>query len=96
MTANVYIYFQKPDSWDKAVTQLMIGHSNYSEGHKMTQIAGTDIYYVKMPSWGGYYDIAFFNTDSVWGGEGSKITNRQAYAPHYSSMINPNKNITNS
>lgn len=96
VTANVYIYFQKPDSWDKACTQLMIGHNTWSQGYQMTRLGNTDIYYVKMPSWGGYYDLAFFNTDTVWGGEGSKISNRQAYAHHYTKMINPGKNITNS
>lgn len=91
--SGTYFYFEKPETWDKAVTQLMIGHSGWSQGYEMTNITGTDIYYVSMPNWDGYYDLAFFNTDSVWGGEGSKISDRKKWAPGSTSMINPNKDL---
>ena len=44
------IYFEKPDEWNKSVTQFMIGHNSYSEGYKMSAIANTNLYYKKWRS----------------------------------------------
>ena len=81
------IYFEKPDEWNKSVTQLMIGHNSYSEGYKMSAIANTNLYYKKMAKWEGYTQVAFFNNDTEWGSENSNLENRKGWAAFASNIF---------
>ena len=86
--SGYYIYFEKPSSWTSATTQFMVGHSGWSAGYKMTAIANTSLYQIKMTdAWDDYTEYAFFNTADVWGGEGNKIDNRKSWADHSSSTF---------
>ena len=77
LAANTYIYFEKPNTWNAAHVQFLIGHGSWSEGYTMTNISNTDIYYVKMIAWSGYTQYGFMNTnEEKWGGEGSAPSSR--------------------
>ena len=84
ITANTVIYFDAtayPNIQTSIASgktlQMLLGHSSWSQGYKMTAVDGYDnIYSVKMPSWNGCTQLAFCTVDSEWGGEGSSVTNR--------------------
>ncbi len=83
LTANYYIYFEKPSDWSNV--SFLIGHDTYSIGYNMTEISNTNLYYWKTESWGGYTQYAFIDGKD-WGGEGngdsSKPANRKQWANH--------------
>ena len=83
LTANYYIYFEKPSDWSNV--SFLIGHNTYSIGYNMTKISNTNLYYWKTESWGGYTQYAFIDAKD-WGGEGngdsSKPANRKKWANH--------------
>ena len=79
LAADSYIYFEKPSGWTINKLSILLGHDSWSQGYGMSLIANTDIYYVKMPSWSGYNQYGFMNTNSVWGGEGSSVHHRFGY-----------------
>lgn len=85
LAANSYIYFVKPDTWTQAKTQFMIGHDSWSQGYEMSKIANTNLYVWKSVQWDGYNAWAFINTDVVWGGEGTGITNRYIWGTNHSN-----------
>lgn len=88
IAANTYVYFELPSNWDKTKNvNFMIGHNSWSQGYNMTNIANTDIYYVKMPQWDGYTEYAFFSVDGTWGGEGSKLSNRKSWAYNSTNIM---------
>ncbi len=74
-----YIYYDNSlTKWSNV--QLLIGHSSYSRGYKMTKIANTDLWYYNMSStWGGATQIAVFNASSTWGEENNSVANRVGY-----------------
>ena len=84
ITANTVIYFDAtayPNIQTSIASgktlQMLLGHSSWSQGYKMTAVEGYDnIYSVKMPQWDGCTQLAFCTVDSQWGGEGSSVTNR--------------------
>ena len=84
ITANTVIYFDAtayPNIQTSIASgktlQMLLGHSSWSQGYKMTAVDGYDnIYSVKMPQWDGCTQLAFCTVDSEWGGEGSSVTNR--------------------
>ena len=86
LNGSEYVYFEVPSTWTEKTKAIMVGHDSYSICYEMTQIANTDIYYVKMPTWGGYNAYGFLNTNGLWGGEGngssSKPSTRINWAPH--------------
>ena len=90
VAANTYIYFELPSTWDSSKeVNFIIGHNSWSQGYKMTKITNTDIYYVKMASWGGYNDYAFMSVTGTWGGEGKKINDRIGYSLNHTSIYSP-------
>lgn len=81
LKANSKMYFAKPDNWSAKYVQFMIGHDSYSRGYAMSSISNTKLYYVNMPSWGGYNGWAVLNTnESVWGGAQENFWNRYTHA----------------
>ena len=81
LKANSKMYFVKPDNWSADYVQFMIGHDSYSRGYAMSSISNTKLYYVNMPSWGGYNGWAVLNTnESVWGGAGENFWGRYTHA----------------
>lgn len=84
-----HIYFEKPTSWSDSKVLLMVGHSGWSAGYEMKKVGSTNIYYYAYTSesWGGATEFAFFNTNAVWGGEGSSISHRSKYATNASRII---------
>ena len=84
-----HIYFERPSDWTQSKVLLMIGHSGWSAGYEMKNVPNTDLYYYAYTSesWGGATEFAFFDVSSVWGGEGSSISHRSAYANHASRII---------
>lgn len=87
-------YFEKPSDWTAACTQLMIGHSSWSQGYAMSQVGTTGIYYVQMPVWDNCTKFYFANTDVVWGGEGNGIDGRVAWTLKHSSAYTFNGNLS--
>ena len=90
LTANAalsvagHIYFIKPSTWTYA--SLMIGHSSYSCGYNMTNVSGTNLYYVNQSSaWSDSTEFAFFDVNG-WGGEGNSISSRATHAAHSSTV----------
>ena len=74
--ANAYTNIQTSIASGKTL-QMLLGHSSWSQGYKMTAVDGYDnIYSVKMPQWDGCTQLAFCTVDSEWGGEGSSVTSR--------------------
>ena len=84
ITANTVIYFDataytniQTSIASGKTLQMLLGHSSWSQGYKMTAVDGYDnIYSVTMPKWDGCTQLAFCTVDSEWGGEGSSVTNR--------------------
>ena len=84
ITANTVIYFDasaytniQTSIASGKTLQMLLGHSSWSQGYKMTAVDGYDnIYSVKMPQWDGCTQLAFCTVDSEWPGEGSSVTNR--------------------
>ena len=84
ISANTVIYFDasaytniQTSIASGKTLQMLLGHSSWSQGYKMTAVDGYDnIYSVKMPQWDGCTQLAFCTVDSEWGGEGSSVTSR--------------------
>lgn len=84
ISANTVIYFDasaytniQTSIASGKTLQMLLGHSTWSQGYKMTAVDGYDnIYSVKMPKWDGCTQLAFCTVDSEWGGEGSSVTSR--------------------
>ncbi len=80
-----YIYFSNTNNWNNTTIQFMIGHNSWSQGYAMSSISNTKLYYVKMPSWGGYGQWAVIGANDAWGGEGNSVENRVPWAPYKTS-----------
>ncbi len=83
-----YIYFVKPASWTSSKVLFMVGKNNWSTGYGMSKVANTEnLYYYNLDSslWNDATQYAFFNTSSVWDGEGNSIGNRAPYSDHYTA-----------
>ena len=93
LTANSYVYFEKPSNWTQSYVAFMIGHNSYSSAYNMSQISSTNLpnlYYIKTEKWDNYTEVAFFNTTGSWsGGEGSNITARSAWASASTTIYKP-------
>ena len=84
ISANTVIYFDasaytniQTSIASGKTLQMLLGHSSWSQGYKMTAVDGYDnIYSVKMPKWDGCTQLAFCTVDAEWGGEGSSVTSR--------------------
>lgn len=84
ISANTVIYFDasaytniQTSIASGKTLQMLLGHSSWSQGYKMTAVDGYDnIYSVKMPQWDGCTQLAFCTVDAEWGGEGSSVTSR--------------------
>ena len=87
VTANYYVYFEKPSDWSNV--SILLGHSTWSQGYNFTKISNTNLYYWKTPSWSGATEYYFIDATG-WGGEGKSPTNRKGYAPHASSKFTTN------
>lgn len=89
----VFIYDNTYTKWSSV--QLMIGHNSYSEGHMMTRIANTNLWYYNQSStWGGATHIAVFNASSQWGGENNSVSHRVGYMDKNSSAKALSGNMT--
>lgn len=81
IAADTYFIFDNTNyGFTSSCIVFMVGRSDYSSGYEMTRIPNTNLYYVKMTAWNNLTQVAVFGTDSVWGGEGSSISHRSAYA----------------
>ena len=88
-TVNGNIYFLRPSNWTGSKVLFMVGHSSWSQGYEMTKISNTNLYYYKASNlWGDATQVAFFDTTSVWGGEGNSLRNRKGYANNSTSIVN--------
>ena len=87
VTADYYVYFEKPSSWSNV--SLLLGHGSWSQGYNMTKITNTNLYYWKTISWGGASEYYFIDATG-WGGEGTSPTNRKGYASHASNKFTTN------
>ena len=87
VTADYYVYFEKPSSWSNV--SLLLGHGSWSQGYNMTKITNTNLYYWQTISWGGASEYYFIDATG-WGGEGKSPTNRKGYASHASSKFTTN------
>lgn len=68
---------------------LMVGHATYSRGYKMTNVAGTDLWYGTVSSnWGDATQIAVFSSSFEWGTEESNLSHRKDYATHSTNIYN--------
>ena len=97
IAANTKFYFDNSDAkFTSSTIQLMVGHSGWSQGYKMSKIANTDLYYVNMPAWGGFYDMAVFGVSgtTAWGGEGSTVAHRKNYASEATNVLTVNGNYS--
>ena len=93
LTANSYVYFEKPSNWTQSYVAFMIGHGSYSSAYNMSRISSSNLpnlYYIKTEKWDGYTEVAFFNTTGSWsGGEGNNITARSAWASASTTIYKP-------
>ena len=87
VTANYYVYFEKPSDWSNV--SLLLGHGSWSQGYNMSKISNTNLYYWKTVSWEGASEYYFIDATG-WGGEGKSPTNRKGYASHASSKFTTN------
>ena len=87
ITANNYVYFEKPSDWSNV--SILLGHNTWSQGYNFTKISNTNLYYWKTPSWSGATEYYFIDATG-WGGEGKKPTDRKGYASHASSKFTTN------
>ena len=87
ITANNYVYFEKPSDWSNV--SILLGHNTWSQGYDFTKISNTNLYYWKTPSWNNATEYYFIDA-TLWGGEGKKPTDRKGYASHASSKFTVN------
>ena len=87
VTANNYVYFEKPSDWSNV--SILLGHNTWSQGYDFTKISNTNLYYWKTPSWNNATEYYFIDA-TLWGGEGKKPTDRKGYASHASSKFTVN------
>ena len=87
VTANYYVYFEKPSDWSNV--SLLLGHGSWSQGYNMSKISNTNLYYWKTVSWEGAVEYYFIDATG-WGGEGKSPSNRKGYASHASSKFTTN------
>ena len=78
-----YIYFIKPSDWSNV--SLFVGHSGYSCGYNMSNISGTNLYYVNQSAWNDSTQYCFIDA-SNWGSENHSIEARWGYASHHSKL----------
>ena len=77
------IYFIKPSDWSNV--SLFVGHGSYSCGYNMSNISGTNLYYVNQSAWSDSTQYCFIDA-SNWGGDGKKIEDRWGGAAHHSNL----------
>ncbi len=95
ISADTYFYFDNSTlGWTDSCIQLMVGHSSWSQGYKMTKISNTNLYYVKMSKWEGLTQLAVFGTSGEWGGEGNSVSHRKNYADHSTSVLTVSSNLS--
>ena len=88
-----FIYDNSKTQWSSV--QLMVGHSSWSQGYMMTQIANTQLwYYTFSNTWGGATQICVFNASSAWGGEGNSVSHRSSYMDQNTAVKNLSGNMT--
>lgn len=86
VTSGAIVYFDTT-GWDTSSyshVQIMIGHGTYSSCYDMTNVSG-NLYYVTMPSWGGFTQLCFIANTSSWGSEGNSPDSRKTYAHYYTN-----------
>ena len=85
---DAYLYFVKPSGWTYAT--LLMGHDSYTNTYGMTNISGTDIYYVKGATWtqNQANAVAFIDASATdWGSQNNTtVNNRRTYASHYTDV----------
>ncbi len=75
--------------------QMLLGHSSWSQGYKMSAVEGYDnIYSVTMPKWDGCTQLAFCTVDSEWEGEQSSVTHRLNYVYKKTEAHNISGNLS--
>ena len=87
VTADYYVYFEKPSDWSNV--SLLLGHNTWSQGYNFTKISNTNLYYWKTIKWDNATEYYFIDAKD-WGGEGKKPTDRKGYASHASSKFTTN------
>lgn len=83
---NATVYFDNSKAkWSNV--QLLIGKNvgeNYSRGHALTHIEGTDLWVLPNVNWDNYSYYMFIDAAGEWGEEYNEPWNRRTYADHYS------------
>ena len=87
VTADHYVYFEKPSDWSNV--SLLLGHNTWSQGYNFTKISNTNLYYWKTIKWDNATEYYFIDAKD-WGGENKKPTDRKGYASHASSKFTTN------
>ena len=87
VTADYYVYFEKPSDWSNV--SLLLGHNTWSQGYNFTKISNTKLYYWKTIKWDNATEYYFIDATG-WGGENKKPTDRKGYASHASSKFTTN------
>ena len=87
VTADYYVYFEKPSDWSNV--SLLLGHNTWSQGYNFTKISNTNLYYWKTIKWDNATEYYFIDAKD-WGGENKKPTDRKGYASHASSKFTTN------
>ena len=85
IASGTTIYFINP--WSGTNLQILVGHSTWSQGYKLTRIGTTNLYYYTFSSkWGGYTEICFTTCgSSAWDGRNQKISDRISGATNYTA-----------
>ncbi|MBQ3286223.1 MAG: hypothetical protein IJH40_11385 [Ruminococcus sp.] len=85
IASGTTIYFINP--WSGTDLQILVGHSSWSVGYKLTRIGTTNLYYYTFSSaWGGYTEICFSTCgSSAWDGRSQKISDRISGASNYTA-----------
>ena len=73
VTADHYVYFEKPSDWSNV--SLLLGHNTWSQGYNFTKISNTNLYYWKTIKWDNATEYYFIDAKD-WGGENKKPTDR--------------------
>ena len=91
---NPLFYFDNSVAkFNTSYIMFMVGHNSYSKGYKMTNIAGTSLYYCNVgDTWGDALHFAIFGTNSEWGAENNSLANRKSYASKSTAIYNMNGN----
>ena len=91
---NPLFYFDNSVAkFNTSYIMFMVGHNGYSKGYKMTNIAGTSLYYCNVgDTWGDALHFAVFGTNSEWGAENNSLANRKSYASKSTAIYNMNGN----